>query len=117
MSSDETIIKQLSEFTKEEILDTLKRIRKEEAISHFAILNIDYQRSLLIPLPEGNNIIDLISKSEILIDSYSTTKDIIPISTTDLTVSFLSKKQYEFIKVCKLLGVDPDKTDEKEIPF
>lgn len=116
MSSKDVYV-ELSSFSKKELLDTLERVRNEEPVTHYALLSLSYSKSLVIPLPKGNDLISMINSSEIYIESFSDKTEIKPLENDEVSIKFMSKRKYEFIKVCNLLGANPKETDEDDIPF
>lgn len=109
--------------SKEEILAAEKKVRVEKPTETKLLIQIDYNRHVILPFKEGLAFMATLEKAEVYVERYTKPPEIRPIEKGDrFTVTPLSQATYTEMKVAMLLGLTVDelreaKNQPEEIPF
>lgn len=81
----------------------LQEAKKKE---NFMLINIGYDNNIVLPYQDGVALMSSLAAGEFLEGRHSGTKKcIVPIPEGRITVSYLSRHEYQQIKIANLLGI------------
>jgi len=93
--------------------DALKKIYNKQQKDNFLIIEIDYQKNVLLPYDDGLKFLACLKNAELLTENYSKPKKIGSFDSSDFKTRILSRKEYEDIKVAGLLGITVEELNAK----
>lgn len=95
--------------------EALKKIQAKKPKQNFMLIEISYDRKLVLPYQEGIAFMAALENAEQLIDSYSKPKSIIGIDRDQIKTSIMSYAEYELIKIAALLNVSVEEAKQFEL--
>lgn len=93
--------------------EALKKIYGKQQKDNFILIEIDYQKNILLPYEDGLKFLACLKNAEILHENYSKPKTIGPLDSSNFKTRILSRKEYEDIKVASLLGITVEELNAK----
>lgn len=105
---------------KPEYEEALKKLYGKTPKDNFLVIEIAYDRSILLPYDEGLKFLSCLKQAELYNEPYSKPKSIVTFNTDYFKTKILSRQDYEDIKVAALLGVTVEELlakGEQPIPF
>lgn len=94
--------------------DALKKVQASKPKDNYLLLNLSYNRTLVLPYKDGTTVLAALSQAEQMDDSYGTKKHIQPMDSDAITVKVLSGADYVHHKVAALLNVTFDEAKAAE---
>lgn len=94
--------------------EAVKKVRETKQPNNYMMVRLDYDTKLVLPYDEGMEFMKSISKAEQIKETYGKPVVIQPIARDTLTITFLSRQEYERIKVAALLNISVSDLDEVE---
>lgn len=93
----------------------LKQVQAKKPKQNFMVIEISYDKKLILPYQEGIAFMAALENAEQLLDSYSKPKSIVGIDRDQIRTSILSGTEYEQIKIASLLHVSLEEVKQFEL--
>ena len=95
--------------------EALKKVQAKKPKQNFMLIEISYDRKLVLPYQEGIAFMASLENAEQLIDSYSKPKGITGIDRDQIKTSLMSYAEFEQVKIAALLNVSIEEVKHLEL--
>jgi len=92
--------------------EALKQVQSKKIKENFILVEIAYDKKLILPYKEGLAFIGSLANAEQLHDPYSKPKQITGLARDSIKTDILSYEEYERIKIAALLGVTTEEVKQ-----
>lgn len=69
----------------------------------YMLFGFGYSATFILPMAQGSELLNALSKAEVFTDNYGKNRNIIPITKDTLSVHLISNQEYQEIKTTQLL--------------
>ena len=69
----------------------------------YMLFGFGYSTTFILPMDQGSELLNALSKAEVFTDNYGKDRKIAPISKDTLSVHLISNQEYQEIKTTQLL--------------
>lgn len=94
--------------------EALKKVQAKKPRQNFLLIEISYDKKLILPYQEGIAFMAALENAEQFIDTYSKPKAITGLDRDQLKTSIMSYSEYEQVKIAALLNISIEDVKQLE---
>lgn len=98
----------------QEYQEAVKKVQSLKAKDNYLLCNVSWDIKLVLPFKAGLALMEALGQAEKLVEEYSKPPAIQPFDRESISISVLSAKEYEQIRIAQLLKVKLDEVREYE---